>query len=103
MMIHYSARKFARHPLSLLQFAVGNKNPFHEVMLADAAKKLLGKEYDASTGRVYLDEIRNWDFVPMNKSQDVKLSGNLPVSFFGKFIYFIVRCMKPERIVETGV
>ncbi|MFZ7145798.1 MAG: class I SAM-dependent methyltransferase, partial [Bacteroidota bacterium] len=51
----------------------------------------------------YLQEIRSGEFIPMNTLPGVTLPGNKPVHLFGKFLYFIVRCAKPEVMIETGV
>lgn len=103
MMIQYNRSTFLHHPIALARFAFGDKQPLHEVMLLHSAKKLLGSRFDEKIARQALQEIRSWEFVPMNQLPDVQLPGNRPTYLFGKFLYFIVRCAQPEVMVETGV
>jgi len=87
----------------MMQFAMGNKTPLHNAMLIDSARRMLGKNFNATEATMYLDEIEQNNFIPMNESSTLKAAGNRPRHFFGKFIYFIIRCMKPQSIIETGV
>lgn len=103
MIIQYNRTTFLTHPLALARFAFGDKQPLHEVMLLHSAKKLLGSRFDINVARQALQEIRSWEFVPMNQLPGVELPGNRPTYLFGKFLYFIVRCFQPEVMVETGV
>jgi predicted O-methyltransferase YrrM len=103
MIIRYNKLSFFRWPAAMMQFAMGNKIPLHNAMLMDAARRMLGNNFNASEASAYLREIASDEFIPMNKSETMKVVGNRPRHFFGKFIYFIVRCMKPETIIETGV
>ena len=92
-----------KYPVAILQFAAGNKFPLHNKMLFDAARKLLGNQFNETEARGYLDEIHRQDFIEMNHVEGFRVVGNQPKHFFGKFIYFIIRCMKPETVVESGV
>ncbi len=103
MIIQFSRSGFLSHPYALFQFALGNKSVLHEVMLLRAGKILLGNSFDKSYAKDVLKEIRDGDFVPMNQLPGVTLPGNKPTYLFGKFLYFIVRCARPEVMVETGV
>lgn len=103
MLEKYSSSKFLNHPVALAQFATGNKIPLHNLMLYRAARKMLGSRFNESEASQYLNEIRDWDFIKMNEVPGFHLVGNLPKHFFGKFIYFILRCMKPDVVVESGV
>ncbi len=103
MIIQFSQSGFLTHPFALLQFALGNKSALHEVMLMRAGRILLGNKFEKSLAKEVLMEIREGNFVPMNKLPDVNLPGNMPTYLFGKFLYFIVRCARPEVMVETGV
>src|SRR6185436_11554361 len=102
-MIKYSKLSFFHWPAAMAQFALGNKTPLHNAMLMDAARRMLGSNFNPAEAEGYLIEMEKNDFVPMNESSSMKAAGNRPRHFFGKFIYFIIRCMKPEVIVETGV
>jgi predicted O-methyltransferase YrrM len=99
----YSRTTFLHHPLALARFYFGQKDSLHEVMMIKAAKKMLGDKFDRVQSQQALDEIRNVDFVPMNQKEGVSLPGNKPTHFFGKFLYYIVRCSKPSTMIETGV
>jgi predicted O-methyltransferase YrrM len=103
MIIQYKKTSFLNHPFAMAKFIAGKKDDLHEVMLLAAARTLLGKKYIHSEAKKYLAEIRNADFIPMNTMPGVTLPGNKPGHLFGKFLYFIVRCVKPDIMVETGV
>lgn len=103
MLIKYSKTAFLKYPVSMLRFAAGNHVPLHELMLIDSAKRLLGSRFNREEANSYLREIREEDFIKMNTVDGFKVVGNQPKHFLGKFIYFIIRCMKPEIIVESGV
>src|SRR6188768_1587164 len=103
MLIKYSVSTFLRYPIDLFQFLLGNKVPLHERMLMDAAERLLGKRFNRAEAKHYLREISEKDFIRMNEVEGFKVVGNLPNHFFGKFIYFILRCTKPEIVIESGV
>ena len=103
MIIQYTKTTFLTHPFAILNFLRGHKQDLHEAMIVKAAKTLLGKKYDSTEAKKYLQEIRSGEFVPMNTLPGVTLPGNKPVHLFGKFLYFIVRCAKPEVMIETGV
>jgi len=87
----------------MIRFAAGNKIPLHELMLVDSAKKLLGPRFNMAEARTFLEELANEDFIKMNEEENFNVVGNRPKHFLGKFIYFILRCMKPEIVVESGV
>ncbi len=103
MIIQYTKTTFLTHPFAILKFVRGQKQGLHEAIIVRAAKTLLGKKYNSIEAKKYLEEIRNGEFVPMNSLPGVSLPGNKPVHLFGKFLYFIVRCAKPEIMIETGV
>src|SRR5262245_35402390 len=102
-MIRYSKLSFFRWPAAMLQFSTGNKAPLHNAMLMDAGRRMLGERFNEAEALRFLDEIAHDEFIPMNESTVLKAAGNRPQHFFGKFIYFIIRCMKPDSVVETGV
>lgn len=103
MIIQYKKTSFISRPLALLNFVRGNKQGLHEAIITRAAKTLLGNKYNHKEAQKYLAEIRAGDFIPMNSLPGVNLPGNKPAHLFGKFLYFIVRCAKPQVMVETGV
>lgn len=103
MIIQYKKTTFLSHPFALMNFVRGNKQDLHEAIIIRAAKTLLGKNYNSKEAKKYIEEIRNGEFVPMNTMPGVTLPGNKPAHLFGKFLYFIVRCAKPEVMIETGV
>ncbi len=103
MLIKYSKATLIKYPFAMLQFALGNKFPLHNKMLFDSARKLLGSRFNEEEAHIYLEEIRKKDFIEMNKVEGFRVVGNQPTHFFGKFIYFIIRCLKPETVVESGV
>lgn len=103
MIKQYKKTSFLAHPIAMARFMAGNKNDLHDVMLMESAKQLLGNKFDRKKCRVILDEIKAGDFVPMNSIPNVQLPGNKPKHLFGKFLYFIIRCVQPEVIIETGV
>lgn len=103
MIKQYTKTSFLTHPIAMAKFLAGQKSDLHTVMLHDAAKFLLGKRYSKEEANTIIEEIASGDFVPMNKIEGVTLPGNKPQHLFGKFLYFIVRCAKPEIMIETGV
>ncbi len=103
MIIQYTKTTFLNHPFAILNFVRGQKQDLHEAMIVRATKTLLGKKYNSTEAKKYLEEIRSGEFVPMNSLPGINLPGNKPVHLFGKFLYFIVRCAKPEIMIETGV
>ncbi|REJ84073.1 MAG: class I SAM-dependent methyltransferase [Bacteroidetes bacterium] len=103
MIIQYNKFSFISHPFALAKFALGRKMDLHERMLVRSAKLLLGKKFDQSLSNQALNEIRAGDFIPMRNIPGVALPGNMPTYLFGKFLYYIVRCARPELMVETGV
>ncbi|CAN5574289.1 hypothetical protein BH11BAC1_BH11BAC1_23140 [soil metagenome] len=103
MLTKYSKSTFFKYPFAMMQFAAGNKMPLHHAMLMDSARKLLGNRFNEGEAKIYIDEITNKDFIRMNEVQGFKVVGNQPTHFFGKFLYFILRCLKPEIVVESGV
>jgi len=103
MLTKYSKLTFLSHPGAMVQFYFGKKELLHEVMLKNAAVKMLGSRFDNSESKKALEEIRKGNFIPMNQKPGVKLPGNKPTHFFGKFLYYITRLSKPEVMIETGV
>jgi predicted O-methyltransferase YrrM len=103
MIKQYTKTSFLTHPVAMAKFLAGHKTDLHNVMLHDAAKFLLGKRYDRLECKHIIAEIESGDFVPMNSLPGVKLPGNKPQHLFGKFLFFIVRCVKPQIMIETGV
>jgi len=103
MLIHYSKASFLDHPVSMMKFLLGEKESLHEKILLRSAKILLKEKFNRDEANRILREIRNGDFVKMNESREMTLSGNKPGHLFGKFIYFFVRIVKPEVMIETGV
>jgi len=103
MLIEYTKSSFLDHPIAMLKFAAGQKDPLHAIMLERTAKILLGKNFQPKIAAAALSEIQRGDFVPMNQLPGVNLPGNKPRHLFGKFLYFIVRCAQPDVMVETGV
>lgn len=103
MIRKYTKTSFITHPIAMAKFLAGQKSDLHHVMLMDSAKFLLGKKFDKKECKMIIDEIASADFIPMNSVPGVTLPGNKPQHLFGKFLYFIVRCAKPEIMIETGV
>ena len=103
MIVRYSKTSFLDHPMSLLRFAMGNKESLHEKVLLRSGKILMGTKFNRQRAELALQEIRRGDFIPMRGNGGGILSGNKPGHLFGKFIYFFVRCMEPGTMVETGV
>ena len=103
MFVQYTKTSFLDHPLSMLKFYFGAKESLHEKILLRTGKILLQERFDRGEAMRILSEIRNEDFVRMNESKDTTLSGNKPGHLFGKFIYFFVRIVKPDVMLETGV
>jgi len=103
MMIYFTKSTFLKHPVALLKFALGDRSALHDAMLLKSGRILLREKFDERFAHSVLREINEGDFVPMNQIEGVKLPGNKPTYFFGKFLYFIVRCIKPEIMIETGV
>ena len=103
MIIQYKKFSFLNKPLALLNFKLGKKQDLHEAIIIRAAKTLMGNNFNDEEAKKYINEIREGQFVPMNSVPGVELPGNKPEHLFGKFLYFIVRCAKPEVMIETGV
>lgn len=103
MITHYTKTSFLNHPVSLLKFISGDKNSLHEKVLLRTGRILMQEKFNEREAESFLQEIRNGDFVRMNESKDVLMSGNKPGHLFGKLIYFMVRCAKPDVMIETGV
>src|SRR5262245_54647517 len=103
MLIQYSKTSFLTSPVSMMKFMMGDKDSLHEKILLRTGKILLGEKFDRKEAETILNEIRNGDFIRMHESDDVAVSGNKPGHLFGKFIYFMVRSVKPEQMIETGV
>lgn len=103
MIVQFSRKDFISHPIAILKFALGSKEALHDIMLLRAGKMLLGGNFDRATADQALKEIHEDDFIAMNQVEGVSLPGNKPTYLFGKFLYFIVRCAKPDIMVETGV
>ena len=103
MIRQYNRFSFINHPIAMARFMAGKKSDLHNVMMIDAAKYLMGDRFNLTECKRIISEIESGDFVPMNKIDGVVLPGNKPQHFFGKFLYFIVRCAKPAFMIETGV
>ncbi len=103
MIIKYSKISFLNHPLSSLKYFLGDKESLHEKVLMRTGRTLLKDKFNEAEAKEYLREIRQGDFVKMNESSTTQMTGNKPGHLFGKMIYFLVRCSKPEVMIETGV
>lgn len=103
MIQNFSRTSFLNHPFAMLRFMLGNKNMLHDAMLLRAAKILMKDRYNKNEAKEYIRELNDGNFIPMNRIDGVELPGNRPDHLFGKFLYFIIRCAKPEVMVETGV
>ncbi len=103
MIKQFTKTSFLNHPFAMLNFMLGKKDMLHDVMIQRAAKILMKDRYNSGEAQRYLDEIHSGDFVAMNRMDGVTLPGNRPDHLFGKFLYFIIRCAKPDVMVETGV
>ncbi len=103
MIIKYSKMSFLNHPVSSLKYFLGDKESLHEKVLMRIGRTLLKEKFSESEAKEYLREIRQGDFVKMNESTTTQMTGNKPGHLFGKMIYFLVRCSKPEVMIETGV
>jgi len=103
MLTRFNRTAFLTHPFAMYRYWRGNKGPLHEVMLLRAGRLLLRERFDPRLAHQVLLELRAGDWVPMNTGTIKTLPGNRPTHFFGKFLYFIVRMVQPQVIVETGV
>jgi predicted O-methyltransferase YrrM len=103
MIIKYSKTSFLDHPVSSLKYFLGDKESLHEKVMMRTGRILLKDKFNQREAVEYLREIRQSDFVKMNQSSVVQITGNKPGHLFGKLIYFLVRCVKPEVMIETGV
>jgi predicted O-methyltransferase YrrM len=102
-MLRFTPSAFLSHPLALWHYWRGRKEPLHDIMLLRAGKILLKERFDQKAALRVLQELREGDFIPMNTAPGIRLPGNKPTHFFGKFLYFIVRLAKPAVMIETGV
>lgn len=103
MIQKFTKTSFLDHPLAMLNFVMGKKDMLHDAMMLRAANILMKERYSRSEAEKYIQEIHKGDFIPMNRIEGVTLPGNRPDHLFGKFLYFIIRCAKPEVMIETGV
>jgi predicted O-methyltransferase YrrM len=103
MVIKYSKASFLDHPVSSLKYFLGDKESLHEKVMMRTGRILLKEHFNTREATEYLREIRQGDFVKMNETLPVPVTGNKPGHLFGKLIYFLVRCVKPESMIETGV
>ncbi|MFN8165973.1 MAG: class I SAM-dependent methyltransferase [Bacteroidia bacterium] len=103
MIVQFKKTSFIGHPFAMMNFMMGKKEMLHDVMMLRAAEILMGEKYNRSEAQRYINEIHSGDFVPMNRIEGVTLPGNRPDHLFGKFLYFIIRCFKPQVMIETGV
>ncbi len=87
----------------MINFMLGKKNMLHDAMLHRSAKILMKDKYNRGEVEKYIEELYVDNFVPMNRIEGVTLPGNRPDHLFGKFLYFIIRCAKPQVMIETGV
>lgn len=86
-------------PVAALQFAMGNKQSMHESIVLRTARYLFG-DIDKAEWKGYLAETQGEDLVPKAKGVH---TGNTLNTTFGKWIYCVVRHIKPDVMVETGV
>jgi len=92
------------HPLATLFFIVGKHNYLHRAMVLESAKFLLSAQYDPLHWKNALSEIERLDLIPMNLSENGNPpTGNVPRTTLGKWLYCVVRDLKPEIVIETGV
>jgi len=103
MISHFKKINLLLHPFALWEFTQGRKDKLHDIILIKTAKKLLGVGFKMDIALSALHEIKKGNFIPMNQKENIQLPGNKPGHLFGKFLYFIVRCAKPEVMIETGV
>jgi len=91
------------YPISAIAFAMGKKKPLHRAIILKSARYLFGKNIDVKTWNNALDELEKLDLIPTNKNEfNVPVGNNLNTTF-GKWIYCLVRAVKPDAMVETGV
>jgi predicted O-methyltransferase YrrM len=100
--IKYSKTSFINHPVSSLKYFLGSKESLHEKVLLRTGRTLLDDKFNLDDAHKYLREIREADFVKMNDLAPVH-AGNRPGHLFGKLIYFLVRSLQPDVMIETGV
>src|SRR5688572_20791470 len=93
-----------RHPFATLMFLMGRKHPIHEVMVLNTVRHLYGRDADLQPWRAALAEIERGDYLPLDVPPDVRApSGNALRSTLGKWLYCVVRALRPESVIETGV
>jgi predicted O-methyltransferase YrrM len=91
-----------KYPKEAFQYFNNNKSPFHDQLILNAAKKLLGAQFKKTTWIKALKEVESKDFVLPNK-KDTLIAGNNINTLLGKWLYCSVRAMKPEVLIETGI
>lgn len=90
------------HPISAVKFLNGDRWDLHEKVILKSAKRLLKSKFDEQKWKNALKEIRNEDYVPANKREDVEVGNNIN-TMLGKWLYCSVRALAPETIIETGI
>lgn len=94
----YSYIKTPEYVLFLM-FNRFSKESLRDYILIKSLKHAFKDSKD--TFNVFLNEINENDLVP-NNSPDFS-TGNLPSTFLSRWLYCVIRYMKPTTIVETGV
>ena len=91
------------HPYSALLFGMGNKQRLHKDIIQKSASFLFNEKINPAEWRNALTEIQTNLLIPMNQIQGNSIVGNNLNTTLGKWMYCLVRVLKPETIVETGV
>ncbi len=91
--------------LAIFYFLFKKKSGYHKQFILHKAKILQGSRYDKKMWISALNEIENFDLVPLNNTeqQKNKFKGNSIDTLLGKWIYCIIRVSKPKVVIETGV
>jgi predicted O-methyltransferase YrrM len=91
-----------KYPIEAFQYFTSSKAPFHNQMILNAAKKLLGEKFVKSQWVEAINEVENKDFVLPNVRQSIAAGNNIN-TLLGKWLYCTVRISKPEILIETGI
>ena len=91
--------------LAMFYFFLKKKSGYHKLFILHKAKILQGAKYNKKMWLSALNEIENFDLVPLNdlEKQGSKFRGNSIDTLLGKWIYCIIRVCKPKVVIETGV
>ena len=90
-----------KSPLAAVRFLLGDKTAMHNRVILESAAYIFG-QVDSKEWMGYLAECEGSDLIPKRKGNLIDV-GNTLNTTFGKWMYCVVRYLKPEVMIETGV